>query len=310
MNQKILAISLSILCILFFASSLKAQVPGDTIKVRTFHYGSNTRDTLAKFPTGNLSYEKIIMKYNMRCKNGLVSNSTDRNLGCGEWDYSCNTYIVDSNKVEEVLSLQPNYTITNFTGTSFPYTALPVYDYYQYTQQKITLDSTSADTTYTLQSGTNNYTQLLNTNQHSGKTQFIYTAAELMAAGLTAGPINSISLQANNNATANFLKVKIKHTTSDNFANGKAELNNLTQVKWTGYATTINGNALATYDMDVSGGNVRILTTPLANAEIQHFIASSVSYIDVTDISLLLELDGFVANSIMSTESNINITTE
>ena len=87
-------------------------------------------------------------------------------------------------------------------------------------------------------------------------------------------------------------------------------LNNLTQVKWTGYATTINGNAIATYDMDVSGGNVRILTTPLANAEIQHFIASSVSYIDVTDISLLLELDGFVANSIMSTESNINITTE
>ena len=35
-------------------------------------------------------------------------------------------------------------------------------------------------------------------------------------------------------------------------------LNNLTQVKWTGYATTFNGNDVATYDMDVSSGNVRI----------------------------------------------------
>lgn len=86
--------------------------------------------------------------------------------------------------------------------------------------------------------------------------------------------------------------------------------NDLSNVKWTGYATTFNGNAIATYDMDVSSGNVRILTTPLANILIQHFIASSVSYIDVDDISLLLELDGYVANSVMSTETNLNITTE
>jgi hypothetical protein len=87
-------------------------------------------------------------------------------------------------------------------------------------------------------------------------------------------------------------------------------LNNLTQVKWTGYATTFNGNALATYDMDVSSGNVRILTTPLANAVMQHFIASTVTYVDVVEPSLLLELDGFVAGSVMSTESDLNITTE
>lgn len=86
--------------------------------------------------------------------------------------------------------------------------------------------------------------------------------------------------------------------------------NDLADVKWTGYATTVNGNAVATYDMDVSSGNVRILTTPLANTIIQHFIASTVTYLDVTEVSLLLELDGFVANSVMSTENNLNITTE
>jgi hypothetical protein len=87
-------------------------------------------------------------------------------------------------------------------------------------------------------------------------------------------------------------------------------LNNLTQVKWTGYATTFNGNALATYDMDVSSSNVRILTTPLANVVMQHFIASTVTYVDVNDAALLIELDGFVAGSVMSTESDLDVTTE
>ena len=85
---------------------------------------------------------------------------------------------------------------------------------------------------------------------------------------------------------------------------------NLSDVKWTGYATTFNGNALATYDMDVSSGNVRILTTPLSNVVMQHFIASTVSYLDVTDASLLVELDGYVAGSVMSTENDLDITTE
>ena len=232
------------LALLLLASNLMAQVPGDTIKVRTFHYGSNTRDTLAKFPSANLSYQKIIMKYNMRCKNGLVSNSTDRNLGCGEWDYSCNTYIVDSNKIEDALSLQPNYTITNFTGTTFPYTSIPVYDYYQFTQQKISLDSIQSDSLFSVQTGTIAFTNLLNTSQHSGKSQFIYTAAELTAAGLTAGPIQSINLQANNSANANFLKVKIKHTQANNFNNGKAELNNLTQVFNSNYQFSIGLNRI------------------------------------------------------------------
>ena len=87
-------------------------------------------------------------------------------------------------------------------------------------------------------------------------------------------------------------------------------LNNLTQVKWTGYATTFNGNALATYDMNVSSGNVRIVTTPLANVLMQHFIASTVTYVDVAEAALLIELDGFVADSVMSTEVDLNVTTE
>lgn len=56
--------------------------------------------------------------------------------------------------------------------------------------------------------------------------------------------------------------------------------NDLANVKWTGYATTFNGNAITTYNMSVVGGNVRILVTPLVNADLQHFIATTVTVED------------------------------
>lgn len=86
-------------------------------------------------------------------------------------------------------------------------------------------------------------------------------------------------------------------------------VNNLDGVRWTGFATTFNGNAVSTYDMDVSGGNVRILATPLANVVLQHFISSTISYVDVNDDALAIQLDGYV-DSIMTTENDLIITTE
>jgi hypothetical protein len=50
-----------------------------------------------------------------------------------------------------------------------------------------------------------------------------------------------------------------------------------TNVKWTGYATTFNGNAVTTYDMSVADGNVRILATPLVDTDLQHFVATAVT---------------------------------
>lgn len=86
--------------------------------------------------------------------------------------------------------------------------------------------------------------------------------------------------------------------------------NDLSSVKWTGYATTFNGNATSTYDMDVYSSNVRLLSTPLTSDVLQHFIAFTVTYVNVTDTPLLMELDGYAPNSIMSTENVINMSTE
>ena len=54
--------------------------------------------------------------------------------------------------------------------------------------------------------------------------------------------------------------------------------NSNTSVKFTGYGFTLAGTAVTNYNMDVDGGNIRILADPIANVDILHFIASQVTY--------------------------------
>ncbi|MFY8020153.1 MAG: LamG-like jellyroll fold domain-containing protein, partial [Bacteroidia bacterium] len=219
-----------------------AQNIGDTIKVKTFHYGSNNRDTVAFFPNNNLSYEKIILKYNMRCKNGLVSNSTNRDQGCGEWDYSCNTYIVDSAKVEEVLSTQPNYVVTNFSGNSFKYTITPPFNYYLFNQKQVIVDSVIQENLHVVGNGSIQSHQVFDLSKHSGKSQFIINSNELMASGLSAGPIKGLVLYVNGNAAnASFLKIKMKQDSLGVFDLNKSNSIGFTEVYFN-HTSFVNGS--------------------------------------------------------------------
>ena len=160
--------------VILFVSSLIpfrifAQQPGDTIRVKTFHYASNTRDTMAYFPKGNLTFEKIILRYNMRCKNGLMSDGSNRNKGCGEWDYSCNTFLVDSSKIETLAQTASKYVISNFAGTTFNYTNKPICDYYDYNLKKVTVNSVSNETKYSVGKGNLSIYKALNTAKWRGR---------------------------------------------------------------------------------------------------------------------------------------------
>ena len=109
-----------------------AQNPGDTIIVQTFDYSMTygqawgpPRDTIAHFPDDpNLTFEKIIMSYSMRCKDGQVNQSGGNNVACGEWDYSCHTYIHDSTRIDSIKHKTQSHSIVNYTGMSVSYTHL------------------------------------------------------------------------------------------------------------------------------------------------------------------------------------------
>jgi hypothetical protein len=84
---------------------------------------------------------------------------------------------------------------------------------------------------------------------------------------------------------------------------------NLDEVKFTGYGSTFIGNAVSRFDMDVLGGNVRILCDPLTTNSLFHFVASQNMWVGQAIPGIPLGLDGYVSSS-MSTEDDLLVTTE
>ena len=178
----------------------------------------------------------------MRCKNALISTQSAPDQGCGEWDYSCNTYIVDSSRIEELASTHPSHVITNFSGTTFRYKNSPLYDYYRFKQKNAGIISTTGETQKTIGNGNIAVSQVLKTDEHSGKSIILFTAAELLAAGFSAGTIDGIILNVlNSGGVANFLNIDIK-STSDTLLNPDSlNFSNLTNVVNRNFIF-INGN--------------------------------------------------------------------
>ena len=86
---------------LVFSLSISWVFAQDTITVQTFDWPSESRDSVFQFPDPSEGpFRKIIMEYGMRCHDLLVGNL---DVGCREWDYSCNTIIYDSSRVDSSL---------------------------------------------------------------------------------------------------------------------------------------------------------------------------------------------------------------
>ena len=225
-------------CFIGFGKMAWAQQPGDTIMVNSFNYsqtyGGGNRDTMLNFPNlPGVTFEKIYMLYNMRCKNGLVSPGTpgQTNLGCGEWDYSCNSYITDSSRTDSVKATFPTHVIKGFSGTVYPYTLSPTYTYYEYHQKQVIHNSviTEMDTTI----GLGNYAKTAPLTCQAGvaKNQFLWTAAELTVAGITPGDISSIKLNLlAAGSAAKYLRIRMKHTTQTVLNAANPELTGFTEV--------------------------------------------------------------------------------
>lgn len=85
--------------------------------------------------------------------------------------------------------------------------------------------------------------------------------------------------------------------------------NDSANVKYTGYGTTFFGNALTRYNMDVFGGNVRLMVNPIVDQVLLHFISAQITFVGDTENGLNIALDGYT-DSILDTESELELTTE
>lgn len=204
--EKRLLVSSLILCFILSASSLWSQ---DTIKVKTFEWSSDTRSDVFEFPDNpNDTYRKIWMKYNMRCHDNEVGSG---NVGCREWDYSCNTFITDSTRVDSTRLFHPTHIISNFSGDVFNYSDAPVYDYVQYIQHNAT-STISNEVGDIIGDGLSTEEFQLSNNQEVGKAQFLYTSSDLSMAGHLAGEIHALDLYPTQEGQVGFLRIRMKET--------------------------------------------------------------------------------------------------
>lgn len=148
----------------------------------------------------------------------------------------------------------------------------------------------------------NNFTELFSTTTNLSNTYSI---------GNTA---NQVIFQT---AANTFSQAKFMVRSSDPVSDDSQDITIFCQinndgdaVKFSAYGTTFFGNAITRYNMDVAGGNVRLLVSPLTSNTLLHFIGSEVLFIGNNVPGVPLALDGYVANSLMGTETVIPITTE
>lgn len=197
-----------LLIILFVHTSINSQ---DTITVQAFNYDSNTRDSLIYFPEGDHNeYRQIIMSYNMRCKDALVSTTSDRNKGCGEWDYSCNTSIIDSTLVDSLQATHPDNIIVGFSGDQFNYSTSPVYEYQEKTFQNIRLVGFNNEVKDTI--GDDVITdESIFANQNNQKAYYLIKKDQLDIENIGGMSFDNLSIEDD----ISFFKIGIAHTSEE-----------------------------------------------------------------------------------------------
>lgn len=197
-------ISLLIVCSCLVSTIVSGQ---DTITIQTFTWDSVSRSAYFNFPdipAGEI--ERINMIYNMRCHNAVVGNGQ---TGCKEWDYSCNTFITDTNRIDSSLAYQPRYVIPNFSGVSFPYANQVTKNCIALEQIQSNMDSISSQRISML--GMASGSMLFNPS--NSKYYFLYQASECTAANLKAGLIHVLRLAAiRANTDISFLKIRMQNS--------------------------------------------------------------------------------------------------
>jgi hypothetical protein len=91
------------LLLLCIAPLMALAADGDTVVVQTLTFDSIGRAGYYQFPNAlDRTYERVIMQYRLRCIKGKTRTQRSDTVGCGEWDYNCETFITDSTLIDSL----------------------------------------------------------------------------------------------------------------------------------------------------------------------------------------------------------------
>lgn len=134
---------------------------------------------------------------------------------------------------------------------------------------------------------------------------------EAVTIGNTANQL--IFTTAANSFTQGTFNIKTYNPTNNDFQNITLSLvtnNDNSDLKWTGYGTTINGNNLTQYNCTVASGNVNIFVSPIPNVVLNHFMNYNITDVNDIGVGMLILAEGMSGDPVITTESGVDITTE
>ncbi len=203
-------ITLSTLALLLFISNKQTIAQnGDTVTVQTFTFGS-PQDAWFVFPSDTVRFEKIYMKYTLKC-------NPAQNPACGEWDYLTNTYVYKhTGLLDSSVVNQPIYRVNGATPDSIRYMNTPSYSYSPSWQYFRVNTNTISLTTDTIGRGNLQTTSPFGTSNPVSRCQYLWKASEMTAAGIVAGNITGLQffLQSLGGSMRN-MTINIKATALD-----------------------------------------------------------------------------------------------
>ncbi|HYG49535.1 MAG TPA: peptide-N-glycosidase F-related protein [Flavobacteriales bacterium] len=198
----------AITLLLSFTFKANAQ-HGDTIHVPTFTFGS-PQNAWFVFPDDTIRFEKILMRYKLKCNPSMSP-------ACGEWDYLTYTYLYQhTGLMDSSLINQPVYTVNGSMPASTPYMNTPSYTFYPTWQYFATHTDTASLTRDTIGTGTVPSSNPFGTASVISRSQYLWRASEMTAAGMVAGDITALQFYLQSlGSTMRNLTIRIKSTTAD-----------------------------------------------------------------------------------------------
>ncbi|NUQ15532.1 MAG: T9SS type A sorting domain-containing protein [Flavobacteriales bacterium] len=180
----------------------------DTVRVQTLTFDSiTTRRGCWVFPDASHTYRKVLMHHTLKCD----PQTTQDQYACGEWDYLTHNLIHEHTGVLDSNALQhPWFKVGAAAPGSVDRAAMPSYDIRQIAVPRRTVIGTLSEALHPVGSGGAWDGGLLQAVQGTSRTQALYLASELSAAGLQPGSIAQLRFTTDGQGNGAFGRFTIR----------------------------------------------------------------------------------------------------
>ncbi|MDC0303939.1 T9SS type A sorting domain-containing protein [Flavobacteriales bacterium] len=199
------------LCIFLVTDTVTGQ---DTTWIQTLTFDDITkRRDWFEFPNGSEDYRKILMYYTLKCD----AATTQDGYACGEWDYLTYSFVYDHTGVlDSNLTNHPHYLYGGYNLDSLWYSTSIQSDTIESYEYFTTIDNVVSETGYEIGTANTLSVETLGGYERA-RSQYIWTATELLSEGVTAGDIQRLRLQITDLITnISNVSIKMKNTSSTN----------------------------------------------------------------------------------------------